>query len=143
MRQMAEQLLHDPDDAADAVQETLAKLWHRRLRLSLMKNPQGYAMTTLKNLSLSMLRHQQHLAPDAPLPQVPDDHSEALAVEQRFLQLEQAISHLPPLWQQLVKMRYAENMSTREIAAQLNMSEENVNATMSRARQRLRNEIET
>ena len=59
MRRMAVQILHDDDLAADAVQETLTRLWHRRWRLDLTKNPQGFSMNALRNECIDTLRHQR------------------------------------------------------------------------------------
>lgn len=138
MRRIAEHLLHDPELAADAVQETFAKLWHKRWRLSLMKNPQGFAITTLKNQCVSIARHQKHLAPLEDSPPMEDDVNETLAKEQQLQQLEEAILTLPPLHQQIIRLRYVEQLSTREVAERLQMSETNVNTTMSRAKEKLR-----
>ena len=49
MQRMAEQILRNSDDAADAVQETLARLWHRRFRLGLVKDKRGYCLNALRN----------------------------------------------------------------------------------------------
>ena len=141
MRNVAEQMLNDPEAAADAVQETLTLLWHKRWRLSLMKNPQGFAMTTLKNQTVSTLRRRSRLSPISEAPPLADNVGEALVAEQRYRQLEKALETLPPLGQQIIRMRYVENLSTKEMAARLKMSEENVNTTISRAYKKLRNEM--
>ena len=141
MRHIAEQVLHDPEAAADAVQETFAKLWHLRWRLAVMKNPQGFAMTMCRNQSLQMLRKRNRLVPLAEAAYRADNAQEARDAEARFQRLEEALDRLPPLWQQLVRMRYTEQLSTREMAARLAMSEERVNTAMSRAYKRLKTEM--
>lgn len=60
MQRMAARLLHDDDLAADAVQETLIQLWHRRWRLGMMKDYRGYCMRTLRNRCIDILRQQRH-----------------------------------------------------------------------------------
>ena len=67
-----------------------------------------------------------------------DDVNETLAKEQQLQQLEEAILTLPPLHQQIIRLRYVEQLSTREVAERLQMSETNVNTTMSRAKEKLR-----
>ena len=103
-----------------------------------MKNPQGFAITTLKNQCVSIARHQKHLAPLEDSPPMEDDVNETLAKEQQLQQLEEAILTLPPLHQQIIRLRYVEQLSTREVAERLQMSETNVNTTMSRAKEKLR-----
>lgn len=141
MRRMAEQLLHDPELAADAVQDTFTKLWHKRWRLSMMKNPQGFAITTLKNQCVSIARHQKHLAPLEDSPPWELASNDNLNKEQQLQQLEKAILALPPLQQQIIRLRYVEQLSTREVAERLQISETNVNTISSRAKEALRKQI--
>lgn len=142
MRNVAERLLNDPELAADAVQETFARLWYMRWRLSLMKNPQGFAMTTLKNQCVSILRHQNHLARLAEIPPLEDEAEESVAAERQHQRLTQALDTLPPIQREIVRLRYVERMSTRDIAQKLGMTEVNVNTTMSRAYDKLKKEMD-
>ena len=111
MRRMAVQILHDDDLAADAVQETLTRLWHRRWRLDLTKNPQGFSMNALRNECIDQ-------------------------------QLEQAIAALPEQHQRLIRMKYMEQRSSREIAQLTGLTESNVNTTMSRIYDTLRKQLD-
>ena len=145
MRRMAVQILHDDDLAADAVQETLARLWHRRLRLGLMKNPQGFSMNALRNECIDTLRHQRSRNTLAADPDEIADYqpseSAAMAKEARYQQLEQAIATLPKQHQRLIKMKYVEQRSSREIAHLTGMTEGNVNTTMCRIYEELRKQM--
>ena len=88
MRRMAMQILHDDDLAADAVQETLTRLWHRRWRLDLTKNPQGFSMNALRNECIDTLRHQRSrntLAAD------PDERKQWMDYAVRQLRMADAI----------------------------------------------------
>ena len=49
MRMVAERLLGDKEEAADAVQETYARLWEQRRKLARHVAPEAFAMQTLKN----------------------------------------------------------------------------------------------
>ena len=143
---MAVKILHDDELAADAVQETLARLWHRRWRLDLTKNPQGFSMNALRNECLDTLRHQQShnliaYEPDDIADYQPSE-SVSLAKEARYQQLEQAIATLPEHHQRLIRMKYVEQRSSREIAQLTGMTEGNVNTTMSRIYDTLRKQLD-
>ena len=136
MRRMAVKILHDDDLAADAVQETLTRLWHRRLRLSLIKNPQGFSMNLLRNYCIDTLRRQKHFD------SLEDESSELIdfqpsedpniAIEARYQQLEKAIASLPAHQQRLIELKYVEKHNSQQIAQLTGMSVSNVNTTMCR-----------
>ena len=146
MRRMAVQILHDDDLAADAVQETLTRLWHRRWRLDLTKNPQGFSMNALRNECIDTLRHQRSRNTLAADPDEIADYqpseSAAVAREERYQQLEQAIAALPEQHQRLIRMKYVEQRSSREIAQITGLTESNVNTTMSRIYDTLRKQLD-
>ena len=144
MRRMAELLLHDRDLAADAVQETLTRLWTKRWKLGRIDDKKNYCLRSLRNECIDMLRKQRHLAnieqladtlPAPPL-------QEALDAEEKYLQLENAISQLSPIQQQIVRLKFIENRSTKEIAALTGLSASNVDTIMSRTYTILREKIQ-
>ena len=141
MHRMAAQILRNSADADDAVQETLARLWHRRLRLSLVKDKRGYCLNALRNECISMLRHRRptvdiNTLADS-LPEEPPQA--ALLAEQRYRQLDQAIQQLTPLQQQLISLKYVEQHSTKEIAQITGLTPSNIDTIMSRTYAQLRN----
>ena len=144
MLAIAEQLLHDSDNAVDAVQETLTRLWHKRFRLSLIGDKRSYCLRTLRNECLSMLRRQHPTVDILSLADtLPDSPPQAaLDAEQRFLKLDQAIAQLPPLQQQLIRLRYVDQLSTKEIAQQTGLSPTNIDTIMSRTYAILRKKIQ-
>lgn len=56
--------------------------------------------------------------------------------------LQQAINQLPPLQKEVICMFYEHDLTTKQIASILDMSEGNVRSTLSRARERLRTYLE-
>lgn len=143
MHRMAEQLLRNSTDADDAVQETLTHLWHKRVRLSLIKDKRGYCLSALRNECISMLRRQRPTVDintlSDTLPEEPPQA--ALDAEQRYCQLDQAINQLPPLQQQLIRLKYVEQRSTKEIAQITGLTPSNIDTIMSRTYALLRKKM--
>lgn len=145
MRRMAEKMLHDDDLANDAVQEAFVRLWRKRWRLGLMEDPQGFAMRTLRNLCIDMLRRDKNRqkntgAAAAEIYNHPYD-DDPLEAEQRYRQVEQAITSLSPKQQQLIEMKYVKQMSIHEMAQQTGLSDTYITTLLSRAYAALRIEI--
>ena len=80
MRMVAERLLGNKEEAADAVQETYARLWEQRQKVAKHVAPEAYAMQTLKNLCISMLRQRKRAFP-RPLRYRPQRHAGTLLPE--------------------------------------------------------------
>lgn len=145
MRQTAAAILHDDDLANDAVQESFVRLWRKRWRLGLMEDPQGFAMRTLRNLCIDMLRRDKNRqkntgAAAAEIYNHPYD-DDSLEAEQQYRQVEQAIASLSPKQQQLIEMKYVKQMSIHEMAQQTGLSETYITTLLSRAYAALRTEI--
>ncbi|WP_297093900.1 RNA polymerase sigma factor [uncultured Draconibacterium sp.] len=56
----AASILKDSNDAQDAVQEVVLKLWKNRRLLDNAKNLESYCMNTVKNHCFDVLRKQKH-----------------------------------------------------------------------------------
>jgi len=147
MRQTAAAILHDEDLANDAVQDTFVRLWRIRWRLGLMKDPQGFAMRTLRNLCIDMLRRDKNrkekldsIASEMYNQQYVDDSRND---EQSYRKVEQAIASLPQQQQQIIEMKYVKQMSIHEIAQLTGLSETNISTSLSRAYTTLRNHLQT
>lgn len=147
MRQTAAAILHDEDLANDAVQDTFVRLWRIRWRLGLMKDPQGFAMRTLRNLCIDMLRRDKNrkekldsIATEMYDQQYVDDSRND---EQSYRKVEQAIASLPQQQQQIIEMKYVKQMSIHEIAQLTGLSETNISTSLSRAYTTLRNHLQT
>lgn len=143
MRRMAGQLLHDDDIAADAVQETLTHLWHHRLRLSLVQNPKGFCMTSLRNRCIDILRRKQHFKPLDTLPtNTPTEEVvNPFETETQYRHLEEAVASLSSRQQQVIHLKYVKQHSSREIAQLMGLIESNVNTMMSRIYAELRERL--
>ena len=56
----ARRLTDDPDDAEDAVQETMLRLWNRRAELEQYRSIEAFAMTLVHNLCMDLWRTRRN-----------------------------------------------------------------------------------
>ena len=137
MQLVAERLLHSADDAEDMVQEAFAELWEKRDKLQHVINLEGYAMQTVKNHCVTLLRKQKDYTTDDidRLGDFSDEEiaSESVLNEERATLLDGMIERLPDVQRQAVQMRYLDQLSHEEMQRRLGMSSANVYTTLSRA----------
>lgn len=132
---VAERLLGSSDEAEDAVQEVVLRMWEHRRKLERMVNIEGYAMNSLKNQCLTVLRRRHRTIPVEMLENVSDDdiRREAAITEERAAMLDSMMQLLPEVQRRAVQMRYIDCLSHEEMQRRLGMSSTNVYATISRA----------
>ncbi|WP_315821338.1 RNA polymerase sigma factor [Paraflavitalea speifideaquila] len=123
-------LCSNADDSKDAINLVFAALWNNRLRLPEVTHPKAYLFTCYKN---KLVRLKQQGKKLVPLQVVADDFlastasvEETLIELQEYEQLKQQtaalLSHLTDRQQELIKLRFIEEMSYENIALQLNIS---------------------
>ena len=132
----------DADTAQDIAQETMIRLWQMRddPRLS---NPDGYAATIARHLTLNHLRRKPSLSIDERCKTGPTVPSPLDLMVQREEEewLQQRIRDLPPTQHAVLHMRQVEQQSNGRIAALLGIKETSVSTLLARARRQLLEEI--
>ena len=134
--QVAFSMLQNPQDAEDVVQETFVKLWHDRQRLASFDNAEGYAMRSLRNACIDVLRLRRHetefliceecLAEPEPPPQLDDGQ------KVNFI-----LQHLPPKMREIVTLRHVSECSIDEICEVTGETPSNVRQILSRTRRKI------
>ena len=109
----ARRLLGDPDDAADAVQDALLKLWFYRERLDEYASFDAPALVTVRRVCLTRLRS---FHPRATLDELSDRAADD-AGGHDFQTLLRAVDMLPTVEQAVLRMRHIDGMEIEEIAA--------------------------
>ncbi len=142
--QMALCHLANPDDAEDAVQETMTILWVRRNRILHPDKMLHFATVVVRSVSIDMLRKRKKIIPldgatSEPLDSV--DAQTTMEEQEQQLLLKQAVSALSNKQQAVVRMRNVENLSYAEIASILGTTESSVRGTLSRVRAILINQL--
>lgn len=137
MQLVAERLLHSMADAEDAVQEVVVGMWEKRDRLQHVADLEAYAMQSVKNRCVSLLRKHRDIAIDdiEALGSIDDTDikEEVSLTEERAARLESMMARLPERQRAAVQMKYIDQLSHEEMQHQLGMSSTNVYATLSRA----------
>ena len=138
---MAKRILVSTEEAEDATQEVLVKLWNKNESIDAYNNLEALAMTMTKNYCLDQLKskrasnmkivHSNFADREASLQQKAEDIDSVSWVEK-------IINALPEQQKLIVQMRDIEQYEFEEIAKILDMSEATIRVALSRARKTIR-----
>ena len=138
----ARQLTEDKEDAEDAVQEVLLKLWKQRDELEQCRSIEAFATTLVHNTCIDMWRRKRNNLPLDRLPAsfTADSSPDAQAVMDDEIRLIHHIIHssLPPLQRTIMLMKDVEGYETEEIAEITGCNAEAIRSNLSRARKKVR-----
>lgn len=124
----ADNKLRDKDEAKDVVQDVLAKLWEKRDELDVTANLAGYLYTAVRNKIFDLIKHKKVIsgymetffAPEAN----GDEYADHLIRERQFAAMIAAeIEALSPRMREVFELRRIENLSNKEVAKRLNITE--------------------
>ncbi|MNR20630.1 ECF RNA polymerase sigma-E factor [compost metagenome] len=138
--------LRNREEAKDAVQEVFIQLWNRRLHLSFDTSLAGYLYQSVRNRALNIFAHQQieqkyidslnnYLGTHA------SDTDYLIREKEIAALIENEINALPPKMRQVFLLSRKEHKTYKEIAAEMNISEDTVNTQMKRALKAMRDKL--
>lgn len=132
----------DADAAEDIAQETMLRLWQMRDDPRLY-NPEGYASTIARHLTLNRLRSKPPLLLDErqTMSQTSPSPLDIIIQREDEQWLQERIRNLPPTQHAVLHMRQVECRPNAQIAALLGIKETSVNTLLARARRQLLEEI--
>ena len=140
---IAQKILVEEEEAEDAVQEVLLKLWHTRDSLDKYESPAAFATTVTKNHCLDRLKVKNRQE------SLDETYSARAGTDNPYLQLERKnteevirkiIEGLPQLQQAIIRMKDMEEYEVEEIAEITGTKVESVRVNLSRARKKVREE---
>jgi RNA polymerase sigma factor (sigma-70 family) len=141
---MAKRLLISKEEAEDATQEVLVKLWNKNEILHQYNSIEAMAMTMTKNYCLDQLKSKR--ANNLRL--VHNDYSDSsssihkqIEDKDNLVWVEKIINDLPEQQKIIVQMREIEEMEYEEIAFILEMNQTAVRVALSRARKTIREKM--
>jgi RNA polymerase sigma-70 factor (ECF subfamily) len=141
---LAKRLLVSQEEAEDATQEILIKLWKNKQKIQDYKNVEAFSMTMTKNFCLDRLKskHAQNLKIVHSNYQ---DHSVSL---QKQLELNDSVDWVSKIMEELpeqqkiiLQLRDIEQYEFSEISKMLNINETAIRVSLSRGRKILREKL--
>ncbi len=141
MFKRAYQILEDQMLAEDAVHESFVKLIRNLSQVPAADSPYAkrYCLVILEHTAIDMRRKKaisrEYFYTDAPHQSAVFDPNPDTPMEDL---LTEAIKNLPILYRDVILLRYSADMTTREVAKCLNISEDSVRTRISRAKKMLR-----
>lgn len=139
-------IMSNEADAADIVQDAYFRLWKERHRLQKIRNAEAYAITLTRNLCFDVMRQRQRHPEDVLYDntEIPYPSSEPINEEEHLEQIKRVkklIDSLPKRQREIIMLRDIQQLSFDEIVSRTHLSPTNIRATLSKARQRIRQEF--
>ncbi|WP_028281767.1 RNA polymerase sigma factor [Olleya marilimosa] len=141
---LAKRLLVSREEAEDATQEVLLKLWRNKSQIENYKNVEAFSMTMTKNFCLDKLKSKQ----SQNLKIVHSNYQDHNVALQKQIELNDSlqwvakiIEDLPEQQKMVVQLRDIEQYDFDEIAKMLDMNPTAVRVALSRARKIIREKL--
>jgi len=141
---LAKRLLVSTEEAEDATQEVLVKLWNKNESLDSYSSVEALAMTMTKNFCLDQLKSKRA----GNLQIVHSNYTDRQASLQQQLEdldtlawVEKIINDLPEQQRLIIQMRDIEQYEFADISKILEMNETAIRVALSRARKTIRENI--
>ncbi|MBT8324135.1 MAG: sigma-70 family RNA polymerase sigma factor [Winogradskyella sp.] len=141
---LAKRLLVSQEEAEDATQEILLKLWKNNKKIEEYKNVEAFSMTMTKNFCLDRLKSKQ--AQNLKIVHSNyQDHNVSLQKQVEAKDsvdwVSKIIEELPEQQKIILQLRDIEDYDYNEIASMLDMNETAVRVNLSRARKTIREKL--
>ncbi|WP_422860225.1 RNA polymerase sigma factor [Flagellimonas sp. S174] len=141
---LAKRLLVSKEEAEDATQEVLLKLWSKNESMADYKNVEAFAMTMTKNFCLDRLKSKQASNLKLVHSNYKDENTslqKQLEAEDSVRWMERIMDTLPEQQKMVLQLRDVEQYEFEEICDLLDMKPTAVRVTLSRARKTVREEL--
>lgn len=141
---LAKRLLVSSEEAEDATQEILMKLWSKKKRIGAYRNVEAFAMTMTKNFCLDRLKSKQ----SGNLKLVHSNYADKQSSLQNEVEVHDSVEWvgkimetLPDQQKMVLQLRDIEAYSYEEISEMLDMKPTAVRVALSRARKTVREQL--
>lgn len=147
MLAVARSVLHDRQEAEDAVQTAFLAVYRQRARLCFSSDEQKkiYLCKCAKSAALNLLRKREEAVslPDEDLAAATDGGSAEVFEERaRYGDLVAAVRALPPAYRDALTLRYLYDMKVSDVALSLSLPLNTVKSHLKRGRELLRRALE-
>ena len=140
----ARRILSEEEDAEDAVQEVLLKLWYIRETLGRYENVEAFVTTVTKNHCLDKLKGRKRIESMTDSVLVLQSDTTPYELTERrdtHALIRKIIETLPSLQREIIKMKDVEEYEVDEIAEITGTKPDAVRMNLSRARKKVREEF--
>jgi len=138
-------ILANDEEIRDALQEIMLKLWNKRDKLEELKCLEAYIITVAKNYCIDLKKKKK--------PSYVDGTSSILFlniedrgldpdIKEKYELVQQAIAGLPDKYQTILQLRDIDGFSFKEIKEMMNLEVANIRVILSRARRKVKEEVE-
>jgi RNA polymerase sigma-70 factor (ECF subfamily) len=139
---LALSITENKQDAEDVIQDMLLNVWKKKEKWDSIVNLEAYCFRSTRNIAIDKisLKHNQQeiLGDDYEIPAIQSNIQEQLEQEEQFILLENFVKRLPEKQRTIFQLREIEDLSYKQIAEIMNISEEQVKVNLFRIRQKLR-----
>lgn len=138
---LAARMLKNDEEAEDAVQEIMIKLWNNRKQLNKHPNVSGFVFLTARNYCLDQLKKRRISQVDILHPRLTADlyiDQDQIEFEDVLKLVHQKLNELPENQKEVLLMRDIDGLEFDEIVSITNLKIEHVRVLLSRARKHLR-----
>ncbi|MES2800464.1 MAG: sigma-70 family RNA polymerase sigma factor [Bacteroidota bacterium] len=141
MYRLAKRLLISEDEAFDAVQNVMIRLWQMREELSQRNNIEAFAIQCIKNECLNRLKHADVVSQyrENTMQQVSDHSRQGDNTTEIIIEM---IQSLPEKQKMVIQLKDVEEHSISEIAEIMELEENAVRINLMRARQKIKVQLE-
>ena len=134
---------NNKEEARDAVQEAFAMIWAKRENLVVKSNLVGYLYTCVQHRILDQISRNKTarnylISLQNFIDEVKESTDDLIRLKQLSAIIDQEINALPNKMREVFELSRKENLSHKEIAAKLNISEETVKSQVKNALKILR-----
>ena len=142
---MLKRILKNEEETRDALQDLMVKLWDKRFELTKCKNQDAYIVTMAKNYSFDLLKKKR------PSVMGENEAYQMLNLEagetshemkEKFEQVQKVIQGLPEKYRTVIEMRDIDGFSFKEIKEMTGFEVPYIRVILSRARQKVKEEVE-
>lgn len=140
----AAKVLRSRDDAADIVQDVFLSLWNRRGELTIEGSPEAYLQTSVRYKAIHYIEknitRRDYLAmlTETPTTDLAASAEMQLQLKQVQQAIQQAIEQMPPKMREVYQLSRQDQLTHKEIAARLGISDETVKKHIQHALQFIR-----
>lgn len=141
---LAKRMLVSTEEAEDATQEVLFKLWRKKEKMEAYNNVEAFAMTMTKNYCLDKLKAKSSNNLKIIHSNYTDENSslqKEIEVRDDLSSVAQIMNTLPEQQRLIVQLREIEQYEFAEISKVLDMKETAIRVALSRARKTIREQL--